>query len=42
MGVTLTGKVIKNTYEGLLKLSDNTELTSSFKRLLMDLVMILL
>ena len=32
MGVTLTGKVIKNTYEGLLKLSDNTELTSSFKR----------
>jgi hypothetical protein len=32
MGVTLTGKVIKDSYDGLLKLSDNTELTSSLKR----------
>ncbi len=32
MGVTLTGKVIKDSYDGLLKLSDNTELTSSLQR----------
>lgn len=32
MGVTLTGKAIKNTYEGLLKLTDNEPINASMKK----------
>ena len=31
MGVTLTGKVIKDTYDGLLKFEDNQALSSSLR-----------
>ena len=32
MGITLTGKKIKETYEGLLKLSDNSPIEISYKK----------
>ena len=31
MGTTLTGKKVQNTYDSLLKLSDNDNLTSTAK-----------
>ena len=33
MGVTLTGKVIKDTYDGILKFEDNQALSSSLRRI---------
>ena len=33
MGVTLTGKAIKNTYEGLMKFTDNEPVTPSMKKI---------
>jgi len=33
MGVTLTGKVIKDTYDGILKFDDNQALSSSLRRI---------
>ena len=33
MGVTLTGKVIKDTYDGLLKFEDNQAVSTSERRI---------